>query len=113
MALNPNYETINVQAALDDKNSLFYTYKALVALRKSEAWLVEADFRLLESSEKVFAYERCLGADTYLIVVNLSDQNQTFSLSCETYQTIIANTDPQKVINQGYLEAWDAFCIKK
>ncbi|MGT2722288.1 glycoside hydrolase family 13 protein [Streptococcus porcinus] len=113
LALNPNYETINVQAALDDKNSLFYTYKALVALRKSEAWLVEADFRLLESSEKVFAYERCLGADTYLIVVNLSDQNQTFSLSCETYQTIIANTDPQKVINQGYLEAWDAFCIKK
>lgn len=113
LALNPNYERINVQAALADKNSLFYTYKDLVALRKNESWLVEADFRLLESADKVFAYERCLGTDTYLIVVNLSDQNQAFNLSCETYQTIIANTDPGKVIDQGYLEAWDAFCIKK
>lgn len=113
LPVNPNYQDINVQAALADENSLFYTYQTLVALRKEQDWLVEADFQLLETADKVFAYERRLGQDSYLIVVNLSDHEQDFPLVFDSYQTIIANSDPQKVIDSGRLTAWDAFCIKK
>ncbi|WNZ88600.1 glycoside hydrolase family 13 protein [Streptococcus iniae] len=113
LAVNPNFEEINVASALADKDSLFYTYQTLVTLRKEEDWLIDADFTLLETADKVFAYERCLGEDTYLIVVNLSDQDQEFKLSCDHYETIIANTDPQAVIANAKLATWDAFCIKK
>lgn len=113
LAVNPNFEEVNVASALADKESLFYTYQKLVTLRKEEDWLIDADFTLLETAEKVFAYERCLGQDTYLVVVNLSDTDQEFKLSCDHYETIIANTDPQAVIDNAKLSAWDAFCIKK
>ena len=34
LAVNPNYKEINVEAALADPDSIFYTYQALIALRK-------------------------------------------------------------------------------
>ncbi|MGT2888330.1 glycoside hydrolase family 13 protein [Streptococcus didelphis] len=113
LPINPNFEEINVEAALADKDSLFYTYQKLISLRKKEDWLVEADFKLLDTADKVFAYERQLGEDTYLVVVNVSDQEQAFTKDLRVAEVIIANTDVNKVLETKRLQAWDAFCIKK
>lgn len=40
LAVNPNYEAINVQEALANPDSIFYTYQKLVNIRKGNSWLV-------------------------------------------------------------------------
>ena len=55
LAVNPNYQEINVEAALADPSSIFYTYQQLVALRKEQDWLISADFELVDTVDQVFA----------------------------------------------------------
>ncbi|MCT6807380.1 MAG: glucohydrolase, partial [Bombilactobacillus sp.] len=44
LKVNPNYRQINVQAALADPNSIFYTYKKLIRLRHENAIVVSGSF---------------------------------------------------------------------
>ena len=53
LGVNPNYAKINVEEALANPDSIFYTYQKLVQIRKENSWLVQADFELLETAEKV------------------------------------------------------------
>ncbi|HEK9991596.1 TPA: alpha-glucosidase [Streptococcus equi subsp. zooepidemicus] len=112
LPVNPNHQEINVASALADPDSVFYTYQELIQLRQTQDWLVEADYQLLQTSDKVFAYKRQLGRETYLVVVNLSNQEQFFEESLHKVQVIISNTDVQAVIESQQLEPWDAFCVK-
>ena len=41
------------EAALADPDSIFYTYQALIALRKEYPWLVTADYELGDAADKV------------------------------------------------------------
>ena len=47
LAVAPNYQTINVKAALADKESIFYTYQKLIAYRKSHEVISIGDYSLL------------------------------------------------------------------
>ncbi|MCD3401713.1 alpha-glucosidase [Streptococcus equi subsp. zooepidemicus] len=112
LPVNPNHQEINVASALADPDSVFYTYQKLIQLRQTQDWLVEADYQLLQTSDKVFAYKRQLGREIYLVVVNLSNQEQFFEESLHKAQVIISNTDVQAVVESQQLEPWDAFCVK-
>lgn len=112
LAVNPNYKTINVAKALADKSSIFYTYKALVDLRKTQDWLVEADYELLTTADNVFAYLRKNEEKTYLVVVNLSDESQSFSSRYDMVSEVIANRPYPKTLKKVDLEPWDAFCVE-
>ena len=52
LPVNPNYKDINVESALANPESIFYTYQKLVALRKTQDWLVDATLELLETTDK-------------------------------------------------------------
>ncbi len=112
LPVNPNYETINVQAALADPDSIFYTYQKLIELRKDNEWLIDADFELLETTDQVFAYKRSYGSESYLIVTNLSGQAQDFSWPDSFEEILISNTDVAEALREQKLQAWDAFCLK-
>ena len=112
LPVNPNYKDINVESALANPESIFYTYQKLVALRKTQDWLVDADFELLETVAKVFAYIRKTEDSSYLVVVNLSDQEQDFCYDFDKAEVIIANTELEPIADQGKLQAWDAICVK-
>lgn len=112
LRVNPNYKTINVEEALEDPDSIFYTYQKLVALRKNEDWLVDGDFELLDTEEKVFAYYRKTQDEKYLIVVNLSDKEEKFDKLGDYKEIIISNTDVDEVKKSGLLSPWDGFCVK-
>lgn len=112
LPVNPNYKDINVESALDNPDSIFYTYQNLVALRKTQDWLVDADFELLKTAEKVFAYVRKTADSSYLVVVNLSDQEQDFCYDFDRAEVVIANTELEPIADQGKLQAWDAICVK-
>ena len=112
LPVNPNYKDINVESALANPESIFYTYQKLVALRKTQDWLVDADFELLETASKVFAYIRKTKDSSYLVVVNLSDQEQDFCYDFDIAEVVIANTELKPIADQGKLQAWDALCVK-
>ena len=112
LPVNPNYKDINVESALANPESIFYTYQKLVELRKTQDWLVDADFELLETTDKVFAYIRKTQDSSYLVVVNLSDQEQDFCYDFERAEVVIANTELEPITDQGKLQAWDAICVK-
>lgn len=112
LAVNPNYSTINVEAALEDSNSIFYTYQKLIQLRKDNDWLVTADFKLLETADKVFAYLRETTTKKYLIVMNFSNEEQSFVLENTVKEVLIANTDVTKILQTHKLQGWDAFCVE-
>ena len=112
LAVNPNYKDINVASALANPDSIFYTYQKLVELRKTQDWLIDADFELLKTADKVFAYIRKTQDSSYLVVVNLSDQKQDFDYDFDGAEVIIANTELKSIADQGKLQAWDALCVK-
>ena len=78
-----NYNEINVEQALADNNSVFYTYQELIALRKKLAVLTDGDYQdLLPQHPSVWAYQR----------TNTTENNATEKL------TVIANLSAEKQV---------------
>ncbi|MBB1313057.1 alpha-glucosidase [Aliivibrio sp. SR45-2] len=99
ISLNPNFPEINVAAALEDKDSVFYHYQKLIALRKQNPVIVYGDFiPLFEDHPSVFAYER-KDADQHLVVLNnFTAKPQTLTLpehlTGKEVECLIANLEP-------------------
>ena len=99
ISLNPNFPEINVTAALEDNDSIFYHYQKLIALRKQNPVIVYGDFiPLFEDHPAVFAYER-KDEDQYLVVLNnFTAESQTLTLpehlTGKEVECLIANLDP-------------------
>ena len=82
--INPNYPSINVEAALKDPNSVFYFYKKLIALRKENPVMVYGDYHDLSAGdEQLYVYTRTLDDVRWLVVLNHSDAANELSLPKE------------------------------
>ena len=91
--VNPNHTSINAEAALADKNSVFHHYKNLIRLRKEYPVFRDGDFHLWDAeNEKVFAYTRDAGEDHLLVVCNFSDESMTYEIPARFW-------DSQMLIN--------------
>lgn len=114
LALNPHFDEINVADTLAQENSIFYTYQKLIQLRKANPIIVWGDFHLLDTAEKVFAYTRSYQNQQWLIVVNLSDQEQIFQLEQDYDEVVISNLEhvPGNLREGVSLSAWDSFVVK-
>ena len=93
LALNPNYKEINVEAELQNPDSVFHTYRKLIHLRKDHPIVVWGDYELLETSSNVFAYYRTLGEERWLTVVNLSDSEEEISVDARFNKVLVTNTE--------------------
>ncbi|HFR3837972.1 TPA: alpha-glucosidase [Streptococcus suis] len=114
LALNPHFDEINVADTLAQENSIFYTYQKLIQLRKDNPIIVWGDFHLLDSSETVFAYTRSYQEQEWLIVVNLSNQEQVFQLEQDFEEVIISNMEQEPgSLREGIpLSSWDSLVVK-
>ena len=112
LAVNPNYEAINVQEALANPDSIFYTYQKLVQIRKENSWLIRADFELLDTADKIFAYIRKDGDRRFLVVANLSNEKQNLSVEGRVKSILIENTTAKEAVEKQTLAPWDAFCVE-
>ncbi|MDU3189143.1 MAG: alpha-glucosidase [Streptococcus mitis] len=112
LAVNPNYQAINVQEALANPDSIFYTYQKLVQIRKENSWLIRANFELLDTADKVFAYIRKDGDRRFLVVANLSNEEQDLIVEGTVKSVLIENTVAQEVFEKQILAPWDAFCVE-
>ena len=74
-----NVATLNVDAALSDPDSVFYTYQSLIALRKSLPLLTWGDYQdLLPTHPSLWCYRRQWQGQTLIVVANLSHECQTW-----------------------------------
>ena len=113
LALNPNYKEINVEAELQNLNSVFHTYRKLIQLRKDHPIVVWGDYELLETSSNVFAYYRTLGEERWLTVVNLSDFEEEISVDARFNKVLVTNTENEVTDLHAYtLSPWQAFVVE-
>lgn len=79
-----NYREINVERALENKDSVFYHYKKLIELRKNEDVIAYGDYiQLLEEDSKVYAYERNYNGEKLLVINNFYGEEYLVDLSKE------------------------------
>ncbi len=110
--VNPNHKVINVEKALEDKSSIFYTYQKLIQLRKDNPLVVWGEYELQETTDKVFAYHRVFEGKTWLVVANLSDEEQIFSTEKSIKKVLIENMITPNKLSNITLMPWQAFAVE-
>lgn len=79
--MNPNYHTINAEAALADPDSTFYYFQKLIRLRKHYPVIVYGDYTLLEEDDpNLFLYTRRLEDEELLVMCNFSLEEQRWQV---------------------------------
>ncbi|NOW49001.1 oligo-1,6-glucosidase [Novosphingobium sp. SG751A] len=75
IAVNENFLRLNVELDRADTDGVFQHYRRLIALRRENALIRHGDFRLLLADHPcLIIFERRLGAECLLVVVNMSRQ---------------------------------------
>ncbi|MFF2318073.1 alpha-glucosidase [Arthrobacter sp. NPDC058097] len=78
IAVNPNANTINAAAQVDDPGSVFSFYRKVIALRHSDPVVAYGDFSmLLPDDEHVYAFTRSLPEAELLVLANFSETGRT------------------------------------
>lgn len=113
LKVNPNYQKINVKAALADPDSIFYTYQKLIKLRHENPVVVDGDFELVENTgDSVLASWRKLGSEKWLIVANLSGEKQRFNLDNDFKEVLISNYEKRGSLKNIILKPYEALAVK-
>ncbi|SUO97771.1 alpha,alpha-phosphotrehalase [Suttonella ornithocola] len=69
--VNENYHKVNVEQALNDKNSIFYYYQNLIKLRKAYPVIQQGDYRpLLIEHPKIFSFRRQYKNQKLIVISN-------------------------------------------
>lgn len=112
--INPNYPEINVEKALEEKDSLFYTYKKLIQLRHEHPIVVWGTYNLVDTEdENIFAYCRVLDEQKWLIITNFQEKTTTFDLKEEPKSVLIQNyTKKEYTKGMLYLDPYEAVVLE-
>jgi oligo-1,6-glucosidase len=108
--VDPRYKEINVEAALADKESIFYHYKHLIALRKKLDVITTGEFNLLfEDHPKIFAYERRSENEKVVVLCNFSKgeiiiEEEALLTAIARAELIVKN---YKEVEHGKLRAYE------
>ncbi|WP_410765150.1 alpha-glucosidase [Haloferax sp. DFSO60] len=112
--VNPNKETINVEAERADQNSVWHYYRDLISLRKEHDVIVYGDYDpLTPGHESLWAYTRTLGDDSLLVVLNFSDDETQFEspedLKGANAEILISNYEADvSDVADAVLRPWEA-----
>lgn len=90
-----NYQQINVEKALKDETSIFYTYQKLIKLRHERDIITYGEVKpLLEEHKQLFVYERTLGNQVLFVVANFSEEPAELPVSFDLEgEVLITNND--------------------
>lgn len=79
--VNPNFESINVESQLKDKDSILNFYKKLISIRKNNRVLIYGDFLELDKDNKqVYSYIRSLENEKVLVIINFFEKEAVFNM---------------------------------
>lgn len=115
--VNPNYDTINVKAEREDKQSVLSYYKQLIRLRREagpyqkailSGRLEPAEF----GNEEIIGYTRSDEEKEVLVLVNFSNQEKSIDLGGE-YELLASNQLFMPQNQQLVMQAYDCFVLGK
>ena len=117
LAMNPNYKDINARQELSDPNSVYHYFARMAKFREKTPALVYGDYLDIDpQNTRIFAYTRTLASDKYLVVLNFSADNISYTLPnrIKVGQLQISNVDvahgETKVL---HLKGWEARVYKQ
>ncbi|NQO33163.1 alpha-glucosidase [Streptococcus suis] len=114
LALGDTVKDINVEKALADKQSLFYTYQKLIALRKEYPCMSEGKYEVMETGNPlVMAYRKYDEQDDFIILVNFTSDEQAFDVSSEGYFLFMHNYENGVNLDENVLRPFEAIVLKK
>jgi glycosidase len=114
IGVNPNYETVNVEDARENPDSIWHYYRDLIEVRADHDVLLYGDYDLLlPSHEEIWAYTRTLGDETALVVLNFSRGTPRFEppagLAGRDAELLIGNyAVPVESVEAFALRPWEA-----
>lgn len=108
--VNPNHKSINVAADLKQPDSIFRFYQQLLKYRKLHPTLTYGNYSELKSlSDSLYVYTR-IGEESFLIVLNHSDEHISFTRDVKDWGLEIQNIE-NKI--QQILLPWEARIYKR
>jgi len=117
-----NYRTVNAEAALKDKNSVFYHYKKLIDLRRNEELMITGRYEDIDLKNKsVYAYKR-VGENGELVVIsNFYEPEVEFELEgngvtgLENAKILLSNYETEPEIKDGkiILKPYESIIFKR
>ncbi|MGX7059212.1 glycoside hydrolase family 13 protein [Vagococcus humatus] len=112
LSVNPNYRSINVVKDRQATKSIFNYYQQLIHLRHTEPILKEGSYELLlPDHPAVFAYKRQDQQKTWLVIGNLSEEEQDISsILPDQSQFIIQNQVRSDL--QAPLQPYESFILE-
>ena len=116
--VNPNYKYINVKEQLEDDDSILNFYKKMIKIKKSSECLIYGKYNLiLEDDTNIFANERILNDEKFLVICNLKSESSNYKYEKLTlkYENLILsnyNVDAHKDLNNFELKPWEARLYK-
>jgi oligo-1,6-glucosidase/alpha-glucosidase len=81
LPLHENYQSVNVNAAIADEDSLWHVYRNLLRIRKSSQALQDGTLHLIEEpeiSEDLLAYRREHHEESILVLINFGNRPNKF-----------------------------------
>ncbi|WP_445448784.1 glycoside hydrolase family 13 protein [Enterococcus faecalis] len=97
---SPDNKQINVENALNDKNSVFYHYKKLILLRKNYEVIIEGDYRLInETDSDIYSYVREYNNEKLIVICSFSKYKVNYEVPDEF------NLDNFKLLLSNYYDS--------
>lgn len=95
LALNDNYQNINVEKDMQAQQSIFKFYQAMIQLRQNSDYsdiLVYGDFKGMEYQDEILAYQRSYEGSKIEVICNYSNTRQSVKLDSDI-QVLLSNDE--------------------
>ncbi|UZX05123.1 alpha-glucosidase [Arthrobacter sp. CDRTa11] len=114
IAVNPNANTINAAAQVDDPESVYNFYRQVIALRHTDPVVADGDFTmLLPEDQHVYAFRRSLPDAELLVLGNFSGTAQTADVGIPAWSNavqVLGNYPP----SPGFeLRPWEVKVLRR
>lgn len=111
-----NFKEINVEKALEDRESVFYHYKKLIELRKKYDVLTEGKYAILDGNHpSIWAYTRTVNNEVLLVINNFYGEEITYSVPVHVQldgmkqEVVVSNyKDPSRDITNLNLRPYES-----
>ncbi|EHC9953532.1 alpha,alpha-phosphotrehalase [Staphylococcus pseudintermedius] len=106
-----NYNTVNVEAAMADPESILYMYKKLIQLRHEHDIVTYGEVvpRYLDHPQ-LFVYERRYQGDTWLIIANMTSEKVTLPEDLDRSGSVVLQNG---IIEGNELEAYATIVVAR
>ena len=117
-SLNPNYIHINIKSQEQDENSVLNFYKNMIKIRKENPALIYGKCEILmKYHEQIYAYERVLDGDKFVVICNLSDNEAVYdhdeiSLNSDNLILSTHEVNNHGELNKLSLKPWESRMYK-